>query len=148
MSCRTTPAGRLSVSFLKHRYGFTDSQSMSLFHASIRKYRTLEIPQEEISASYLRSLEEIKGSINFSLLPSNKKEHLLTKLTSLNNDQADSYKYAISQLIRTADTAKAMIDTSISLAHARQNQRMSLSETFKNYESLINEYYSLSLIHI
>jgi hypothetical protein len=142
MSCRTTPAGRLSVSFLKHRYGFTDSQSMSLFHASIRKYRTLEIPQEEISASYLRSLEEIKGSINFSLLPSNKKEHLLTKLTSLNNDQADSYKYAISQLIRTADTAKAMIDTSISLAHARQNQRMSLSETFKNYESLINEYYS------
>jgi hypothetical protein len=114
---------------------------MSLFHASLRKYRGLDIPQEEISASYLRSLEEIKGSINFSLLPSNKKAHLLSKLDSLNNDQADSYKFAISQLIRTADTAKAMINTSVSLAHANQNQRMSLSDTFKNYEALINEYY-------
>lgn len=141
MSCRTTPAGRLSVSFLKHRYGFTDSQSMSLFHASLRKFRGMDIPQEEVAASYLRSLEEIKGSINFSLLTANKKEHLLSKLGSLNGDQADSYKYAISQLIRTADTAKAMIDTSVSLAHASQSQRMSLADTFKNYRALIDEYY-------
>lgn len=141
MSCRTTPAGKFSVSFLKNSYGFTESQSMSLFHSILRKHRESNLSEEEASFSYDRSITDFSSMVNRLPLTESKKERLSTKLRELSVSETESsHKFAITQLIRTGDTAKAMIDTSITLAHARQNSRMSLEEAKQNFINLLLEY--------
>jgi hypothetical protein len=141
MSCRTTPAGRLSVSFLKHNYGFTESQCMSLYHGILRRYRTSSTPTEDVEAAYERGTSELASSIDSLNIPPSKKESLKQKLSDMTHSASDpDHMFAISQLIRTGDTANAMIQTTLTLAHARQNNRMSFSETKENYLSLLEEY--------
>lgn len=141
MSCRTTPAGRLSVSFLKNNYGFTESQCMSLFHGILRKYRASNISTEDVEAAYERGTSELSVSIESLDISPSKKESLKQKLADMTHAASDpEQRFAISQLIRTGDTANAMIQTTLTLAHARQNSRMSFPETRENYLSLLEEY--------
>ncbi len=141
MSCRTTPAGRLSVSFLKHNYGFTESQCMSVYHSILRKYRELTLPPEDTEAAYERGISDISTSIESLDISPSKKEALRQKLAEMTHSISDpDHRFAISQLIRTGDTANAMIQTTLTLAHARQNNRMSIEETKENYLNLLEEY--------
>jgi hypothetical protein len=141
MSCRTTPAGRLSVSFLKHNYGFTESQCMSLYHGILRKYRTSSISTEDVEVGYERGTSELALLIESLDISPSKKESLKQKLSDMTHSTSDpDHRFAISQLIRTGDTANAMIQTTLTLAHARQNSRMSFPETTENYLSLLEEY--------
>lgn len=142
MSCRTTAAGRLSVSFLKHSYGFTESQAMSLYHSTLRKFRENEIPSEEIDSSYERSLSEIGTAIQSEISNPAKRDMLAIKLAEVHFQNPEpNHKFAITQLIRTGDTAKAMIDTSILLAHRRQNIILEIEEIQNNYRALMTEYH-------